>query len=160
MKHKFTEIKSSKSTIEYCGYASVFNHTDSYNDVILPGAFSESLDKEIKLLWQHDHKQPIGRVIHMQEDVNGLFIKFELLLNLQNAKEANELIKEAIIDSLSIGYIVKDYFDHDGIRYIKKVDLLEISVVTFPANDKAKILEQKSLIEAISKAHLALKYFK
>jgi hypothetical protein len=97
------------------GYASVFNITDSVNDVIVPGAFRESLQKfrELKrlppLLWQHDASEPIGAWREMYEDGHGLFVKGELFVNaIPLAKEAYKLLKEDVVTGLSIGYRVRE----------------------------------------------------
>lgn len=140
----------------FSGYASVFNVRDSYYDIILPGAFHDTLCRSIKLLWQHEITKPIGKITKILEDTKGLFIEAKLDLSTQYGWEAYSLLKSKSIDGLSIGFIVKDYFyDDEGIRMIKSLDLYEISVVTMPANEESKVIEvkdSKSQLDELIKA--------
>ncbi len=128
----------------FAGYASVFNVVDSQQDIILPGAFKETLQgrvADIKLLWQHDMREPIGMVEEMREDRNGLYVKGRLLLEVARAREAYALLKQGIVSGLSIGYTPRSWkMDaQHGIRRLHALDLWEISLVTFPANEAARI---------------------
>lgn len=147
----------------FSGYASIFNVIDKQNDLILPGAFKESLGKnKIRLLWQHDPGEPIGNIIDIYENDVGLYIVAHLLLGIKKAEEAYLMLKAGTINGLSIGYIPKKYdVDHEsGARLLKQVELWEVSLVTFPANSKAQVIDVKSqnyeedmLKEAIKKAN-------
>ena len=155
--HFTEEFKQSKVVFE--GYGSVFNIVDNVGDIILPGAFKNTLKskKPIRLLWQHDYKHPIGNVLDIFEDTKGLYIKGLLLLDLFKGKEAYLLIKNHAICHLSIGYEVKDAFYSEDVRYIKEVDLWEVSIVTFAANPESRIkilydTEDKILTSEIDKA--------
>jgi uncharacterized protein len=144
-----TEIKSVTEDGIIEGYASVFNLEDSYSDIIKPGAFSKIDLKNVKLLWQHKPDEPIGLIESLFEDEYGLFIKAKLLLTVQRAKEAYELLKSKAIQGLSIGYRAEK-FRHDykqGVRIIEKIELFEVSLVTFPANKDANIISVKDLSE-------------
>ncbi|MGN7661243.1 MAG: HK97 family phage prohead protease [Anaplasma sp.] len=124
------------------GYASVFNHVDGQNDTIEPGAFADSLkQRRIVLLWQHSIREPIGKVLRAREDSFGLLILAKLNLEIQRAREAYALMKDGSIDALSIGYkVVKSRREgRSGVRVISRVDLWEISIVSFPANNMARI---------------------
>ncbi len=131
------------------GYASVFDNVDRQRDVILAGAFNNAVaePKNVKLLWQHDVTQPIGRIEYLEEDNHGLYVEARLLLDVQKAKEAYALLSGGAIGGLSIGYNVNDsVLDYDtGIRLIRSVELYEISLVTFPANEMACVEKVKSL---------------
>ena len=127
------------------GYASVFNVIDSQNDSIEKGAFENISSDNIKFLWQHDSAKPIGIIKTIHEDNYGL--KFEAEINNKTicGKEASELVKQKAVDGLSIGFYAKDFeYDNQGIRLIKKIDLMEISIVTFPANRSASITDVKT----------------
>jgi HK97 family phage major capsid protein len=136
-------IKSENNNInEFSGYASIYNKIDDHNDIIIKGAFGDSINdaSSIKLLWQHKQENPIGKITLIQEDDQGLYIKGQILSDLDHSKDALTLIHNQIIDGLSIGCIVQDYEHNDeGVRVIKKAILKEISIVTFPANSEAKI---------------------
>ena len=133
------------------GYASVFNNKDLGNDVIKQGAFAKSIydkkPKQIKLLYQHKTDEPIGVIDSLEEDKRGLKIKGRLAMGTQKGKEVFELMKMGALDSMSIGYRLKPdgykYDPKDKRRIIKSVDLMEISLVTFPMNPKAKVTKVK-----------------
>lgn len=134
----------------FVGYASVFDEVDNQQDVILRGAFARTVKgrgaSKIKLLWQHDTKEPIGVFNVIKEDSFGLYVEGRLLLDLQRGREAYSLLKTGAVEGLSIGFAVKKAsLDHEtGNRIISDLELYEISLVTFPANSKAKISRVKS----------------
>lgn len=149
------EIKAVKNEEEdgaFEGYASIFGNTDLGNDVVVEGAFAKSISrrgaKGVKMLYQHDAKQPIGVYDEIREDDKGLRVKGRLALGTQRGREVYELMKMGAIDGLSIGYRVDakgyDYDDKGKRRYLKSVDLMEISAVTFPMNPKARVQAVKS----------------
>ncbi|AHJ88602.1 head maturation protease [Geobacillus phage GBK2] len=145
-----------KATDDYTfeGYAAVFRNMDSYRDVIEPGAFTKTIkeSKRVKVLWQHDPWQPIGKPVHMEEDTHGLYVKAKIS-NTQLGKDVIQLIKDGVIDELSIGYnTIKDEWDKkNNIRRIKEVKLWEFSPVTFAANDQAIITGAKGLTPSLYK---------
>lgn len=151
------EIKSIDNLGQFSGYASVFNIIDSYNDIILPQAFKNSLNnnKEVKMLWQHQQDKPIGYFTTIKEDSIGLYVEGQILLDLQQGLEAYKLIKNRGVNGLSIGYCVKqaEYDSKNNTRIIKEIDLFEISIVTFPANKYSNITYCKSLDEYTSLIH-------
>jgi HK97 family phage major capsid protein/HK97 family phage prohead protease len=125
------------------GYASVFNIVDQHNDIIKQGAFSQLNNQKIKLLWQHKADEPIGVIQEIYEDEYGLYFKAKLLLDLPQAKTAYSLIKNKAISGVSIGFQPIKYHYKNDIRVIENIDLWEISLVTFPANSQANIIEVK-----------------
>ncbi|MDA0780811.1 MAG: HK97 family phage prohead protease [Rickettsiales bacterium] len=143
------DIKAVEEDGAFSGYASVFNVVDSQNDIIANGAFKRCLEQKkdsIKLLWQHKLDEPIGVFENLYEDSHGLFVKGRLLLDIKRAKEAYSLLKSGAINGMSIGYSVvsASYYEDNGVRIIEDVDLFEISLVTFPANENATITSVKS----------------
>jgi len=138
------------------GYASTFNdEPDSYGDIVVPGAFSKTLEKGgrngfgVAMLWQHNQQQPIGVWHSILEDKKGLQVEGQLAMKTQIGSEAYELMKMGAVKGLSFGYDVVDHdFSKDRkIRFLKGVDLWEISPVTFPANRSARIDSVKALLE-------------
>ena len=135
------------------GYGSIFGNKDLGNDVVMEGAFSRSLRsrraKGVKLLWQHKQDMPIGVFDSIKEDGDGLRVKGTLALNTQQGKEAYELLKMGALDGLSIGYKAdpkkQGYDERRRRRLLKEVDLMEISLVTFPMNPKARVSAVKGL---------------
>jgi uncharacterized protein len=138
-------IKALAEPGEFEGYASVFGDRDLSDDVVMPGAFAASLARRpaarVKMLWQHDPNAIIGRWTEMVEDGRGLYVKGKMLLTLDRGREAHELMQAGALDSLSIGYrtIRSDRDGPDGARRLKEVDLMEVSLVTFPALESAQV---------------------
>ncbi len=140
------------------GYGSVFSLMDHGNDVVVAGAFTDSLasaaaNKRMpKMLWQHDMQQPIGAWMEMREDNYGLFVRGKLTLDVQRARETRALMLDGAMDGLSIGYRPVD-FEIDrakGVRVLKKLDLMEVSVVTLPMNEAATVTGVKALLSGLS----------
>lgn len=130
------------------GYGSVFGVVDSYQEVVAPGAFTESLSelaaksRVVPVLWQHRSDQPIGVYDKIAEDETGLLVQGRLLVaNVGQAAEAHALMKAGAVSGLSIGYWVREssFDEKTGIRTLTKLDLVEVSLVTFPANDDARV---------------------
>ncbi len=127
------------------GLASTFGNRDMLGDVVEPGAFAGTIARpgRIKMLWQHDARAPIGVWERIHETGAGLEVKGRLILEVQQARETLALLKAGAVDALSIGFSVRRggaAFDREsGVRRIKSVELWEISVVTFPANPRARV---------------------
>jgi HK97 family phage prohead protease len=130
---------------EFEGYGSIFNNEDLGRDVMVAGAFTKSLARrpagKVKMLRQHYTDDPIGIWLDLAEDSKGLKGRGKLILDTVKGRETHALMRAGALDGLSIGYrTLKDRFDRTkGIRYLEEVDLVEISVVTFPANPKAVV---------------------
>jgi HK97 family phage prohead protease len=144
-----------EETGEFEGYGSTFGgEPDSYGDVVVVGAFSDSLAAHKakgtmpKLFWQHDPSQPIGKWLEAEEDDTGLLMRGRLNMGVQRGREAAALLKAGDIDGLSIGYrITPGGFrvdDEDGVWYLEKLDLFEVSIVSIGANESATITSVKA----------------
>lgn len=130
------------------GYGSVFGVVDTYQEIVAPGAFTDSLaeiaakKRTVPVLWQHRQDQPIGVYSEITEDETGLFVKGQLLIAaVGQAAEAHALMKAGAVTGLSIGYWIREssFDEKTGIRTLTKLDLVEVSLVTFPANDDARV---------------------
>ena len=129
------------------GYGAVFGNIDFGNDTIEAGAFAQTIKdinssgRKLPILWQHNSYAPIGVFDEISEDDKGLYVKGRLFTGVQLGREAHELMKGGAISGLSIGYgTVKSERDETtGIRTLKQLELFEISVVTFPMNDAARV---------------------
>ncbi|POA75359.1 HK97 family phage prohead protease [Pseudomonas sp. GW531-T4] len=148
-------IKSVSDSGEFEGYGSVFGVEDSYGDVVVRGAFQASLAKwkekvrHPAMLWQHNMHEPIGVYTEMREDDVGLYVKGRLLIDVDPlAKRAHGHMKAGSLSGMSIGYLLDDYEynKETGVWLLKAIDLWEVSLVTFPANDEARITDVKSLL--------------
>lgn len=149
------QIKAAADDGTVEGYGSVFGVRDNYDDVIAKGAFVQSL-KDHKaagtmpaMLWQHDADKPIGVWTEMVEDEKGLRIKGQLAMETVKGKEAHALLKMGALNGLSIGFMSKEWaYDRDTeVRTLTAIDLWEVSLVTFPANGKARVTNVKSADE-------------
>ena len=139
---------------EFAGYGSIFGNTDLGGDIVERGAFAATLQKrkaaDVAMLWGHDTRQvPIGRWLEMQEDDRGLKVRGQLTLDIPRAREVHAALKEGTVKGLSIGYRIPPggaELDGNGrVRRIKSVDLFEVSVVTFPMNQRAQVARVKSV---------------
>jgi HK97 family phage prohead protease len=146
------DLKFAASGLAFSGYASVFNSVDAYNDTIEKGAYSDTINPEtrnrpIRMRWNH-YGDIIGKWLTIKEDETGLFVEGELTPNHSKASDVYASMKHGAIDGMSIGYrVVEAETLPSGIQLLKKIDLVEISVVEEPADLGAKIGEVKSLIE-------------
>lgn len=151
------ELKAEGESGTFSGYGSVFNVLDKGGDIIIPGAFSASLarwkssGRAVPVLWQHDTGEPIGNWTDLKEDDHGLLGDAELWLeDAPYARLAQKGMKTKTITGLSIGYRVKKFSKDTatGVYTLQELDLVEISVVTNPMNDQARVAGVKSMIEA------------
>ncbi len=145
------------------GYGSVFGVEDSYGEIVAPGAFTDSLAelkakaRIVPVLWQHRSDAPIGVYDQLEEDAHGLKVAGRLIIGdgtpmnpgVRQAQEAHALLKAGAVTGLSIGYWVRQatYDEKTGIRTLTKLDLVEVSLVTFPANDDARVEAVKFKLE-------------
>ena len=160
---KFAEGEAATAR-KFSGHGAVFKNVDAYGDVIEPGAFSAWLS-DVKtgkqdwpaMLSQHggfgltaEDLTPVGIYTELAEDGHGLVLEGQLA-DTTRANDLYTLMKmkpRAAINGLSIGYIAREFEErskpNDPRRRLKKVDVVEISLVTFPANRKARVSGVKS----------------
>ena len=131
-----TNTNTFKNNQLFCGYASVFNVLDNHNDIILPNAIC-NIDsiKNIPILWQHDVEKPVGKVVDAYIDDIGLFIYADINQELIYGKEAYSSLKSNTINGLSIGYKINKNYIKDNIGYLEDIKIIEISIVSLPANE-------------------------
>lgn len=139
-------VKSSDGLFKVHGYASVFNELDEHKDIVVPGAFLESIKahkekrtERIRLLWQHDPKFPLGIITNIYEDARGLYIEAQINGRIDKGREVIELIKQEAVQGFSIGFAIEKHEQKPKHRKILKAKLHEISIVTFPACKEARV---------------------
>jgi HK97 family phage prohead protease len=143
------DLKSVNSDGHFEGYASLFDHEDMGRDIVVRGAFRDCLRTRgaggIKMLFQHDPNQPIGIWQQLVEDARGLYAKGRIMTEVAKGAEVLALMRAGVLDGLSIGFraITGRRDAHTGVRKLQKVDLWEISVVTFPMQQGARIATTK-----------------
>lgn len=158
---KFDGIDDADGKMSFSGYGAVFGNVDSYGDVIAPGAFAKSLATHYSegsqplMFLNHDAfgSLPIGRWTEMAEDGHGLKVHGELL-DTQMGRDTYTALKAGAINGLSIGFRPIEFATRskpdEPRRTLKAVDLIEVSVVTLPANQKARVQAVKSMGEEMS----------
>ena len=140
---------------EFHGHAAVFGNRDSHGDIIQPGAFTRTLNNDrgrIKVLWQHDPSNPIGKPVEMHEDETGLFVKARIA-DTTAGRDAMALIDAEIVTELSIGFstVVEEFDNEKEVRLLREVKLFEFSPVTWASNELARItaVKQASDLDAV-----------
>jgi HK97 family phage prohead protease len=132
------------------GLASPFGGApDSYGDVVDPGAYAETLAAHKRrgtmplMLWGHNPDEPIGVWEELAEDGTGLRGKGRLLRGVRKADEVYIMLKARAVRGLSIGYRVVESVPDGNLTRLKKLDLLEVSVVAFAAAPRARVTTVK-----------------
>lgn len=146
------DIKAISDDGVFSGYGSIFGNKDHGGDIVVAGAFAKSLAEHrqkgtsVKMFWQHDSHQPIGKWTDISEDGKGLYVEGRLNMGVQKAREAHALLKEGDIDGLSIGYgvIESEPDEKRGALLLKQVKLYEVSVVSMAMNERARVESVKS----------------
>lgn len=157
-------------TMTFSGYGAVFGNTDAYGDVIEAGAFGKFL-AEVKsgaqpwpsMLSQHggfgltaDDLTPVGVWTDLAEDGKGLRVEGKLAPTPRGLEyyALAKMEPRPAIDGLSIGYIAKESEPRskpeDPRRRLKRIDVIEISLVTRPANRLARVSSVKSIEDLAS----------
>ncbi|MEL6298935.1 MAG: HK97 family phage prohead protease [Pseudomonadota bacterium] len=132
------------------GYASLFDREDLGRDVVKPGAFRETLAKRgaggVRMLFQHDPAQPIGIWQRIYEDARGLHVRGRLMPDVARSREVLSLMRAGAVDGLSIGFRAAGARRDrkSGTRILHRIDLWEISIVTFPMQPEARVVAVKS----------------
>lgn len=148
------EVKEISADGTFVGYGSVFGEKDSYGDIVHKGAFLESLRDDfaakkrlVPMLYQHRSGEPIGVYREIKEDDHGLLLTGEINLEVQRGKETHSLMKQGALTGLSIGYNteLEDWDSDNKTNNLRKLRLWEVSPVTFPAGDSARVELVKSL---------------
>jgi len=142
------------------GYASLFGEVDQARDMVMPGAFTQTVQnrglRRIPMLFQHDPSEPVGIWLELREDWRGLWARGRLIPEVARGRELLALVREGAIDGLSIGYrTVRGRIDpKTRIRRLYQVDLWEVSIVTFPLLTGARVHAAKSSAKQIASARV------
>lgn len=141
----------------FTGRASVYGVKDYYGDVVMPGAFAKTIEAnagEIVVLNQHNPMDPIGKAALTDSDT-ALLADGQLVLDLPSAKDMHTRVLNGLVTGISIGYeTVKESYTQ-GVRQLDEIRLMEISLVTFPANTFARVTDVKSAIELFNDERIA-----
>jgi uncharacterized protein len=138
-------VKQLDSEGRFTGYASVYDVVDLVGDVVERGAYTRTIAERpiVKILFNHNANLPIG-LGRLEDSARGLLLHGELNLDVSTAREVYSNLKRGVLDALSIGYEVrKSSRRADGVRVLKDISVFEVSLVTFPANTAALIIDVK-----------------
>lgn len=143
--------KTDESQGTFEGYASTFGNRDRGGDIVVTGAFSKSLKtrgaRGVKMFADHDPRQRIGVWERIEEDEKGLFVQGRLSIEKEIGRDAWIDLRSGALDSMSIGFrsVIDKYDGRRKARMLQEVDLLEISLVSFPMNEEARVAAVKAL---------------
>lgn len=130
---------------------------DRTNDIIESLAFSDSIDTYTKasgsIFFNHDWNEPVGKILsYIPPDENNSFLITAKIYPDINEK-VYKMVKYGVVKSFSVGFFIKDYVEQKingkNITIIKDADLIDISIVTVPANPNANFEMVKSLIKSV-----------
>ena len=144
------ELKFVGEDMSFAGYASIFGGVDAYGDTIDPKAYDQTLEartRPVRMRWNH-YGPVIGKWTQMFVDSKGLFVQGQLTPGHSTAIDVYASLKHGAVDGMSIGYIPRLVEEQSGIRLLKQIDLIEISVVEEPADLGAKIESVKTALDA------------
>lgn len=131
-------------SIYISGYASV-NVPDRQGDVVPSYVWERGIEQYLKnpvILAYHDHDDPCGRMVEHKIDEKGLWIK----ARISAAAEIFNLVKDGVLTAFSVGFRVKDatYDTTTDLFVVTELELLEISIVSVPANQDTLFSLSKS----------------
>jgi hypothetical protein len=122
------------------GYASLFWTRDLNDDVTAAGAFRKSLEAgPIRMLHQHDEAEPVGVWDEAFEDARGLFVRGRIISATPRGRLVATLVRAGALDGLSIGFRQVKARRDGALRVLSRVDLWEVSIVTFPMLPQARL---------------------
>ncbi len=141
------QIKQLDENGVFSGYGTVWGDVDVYSESLAKGSIKRSLKKrEPAMLWQHNITQPVGVWTDIKEDDHGLYLEGKIALDATFGRDAYALMRLGAVKGLSIGFIPVKWSQDKDTRLVTfaEVDLYEVSVVTFPALNSARIDNVKS----------------
>lgn len=142
------DFKEDGSNHVFEGYVSTFGNKDLGGDVVVEGAFTDSIKNQpsIPILWQHRMAEPIGKTVIMRQDSKGLFIRYEMPKDDSFVRDrVMPQVKIGSVREMSMGYWINDADVKDGVRYLKNCTIFEGSLVTKAMNPEALLTAFKSL---------------
>jgi HK97 family phage prohead protease len=147
------EIKSAQADGTFSGYAAVFGNIDMGFDVIEPGAFKSAKttsDGKLRIALEHNLRYLAGKA-SFRQDERGLWVEGQLSLGVSYVKDAYQLMRDGVLDGLSVGFDIlrdgSDYEERSGkfVRVIKSAELWEFSLVAFGMNPLARVENVKTI---------------
>lgn len=166
------DLKADTDKREISGYAATFGGLDSYDDTIVKGAFTKTIAEKfrpneshvkIRTLWNHNWDVPIGKPTALNEDDKGLAF-VATLARTKAADDVLEMIREKVVEEMSIGYLTKkaSYREDDRaewgyVRILEEIDLWEISPVTFGADSNTSVAAKVARVAELKRHGFQIK---
>lgn len=151
-----------------------FGNVDSDGDLLVKGCFAKSINdrgpesstnRKIAFLWQHDMRDPIGKIMKIEEREDGAYATVQLsdFDAVPNAKRAYYQLQEGTLNQFSFGFnYIWDKVEYDeekDVFIIMEVKLYEISVVTMGANEETEYIgeidDMKAFVSDLKEKNLA-----
>lgn len=151
-----------------------FGDIDSDRDLLVKGCFAKSINdrgpesstnRKIAFLWQHDMKNPIGKILKIEEREDGAYATVQLsnFDAVPDAKRAYYQLMEGTLNQFSFGFdYVWDKIEYDESKdafIVYEVKLYEVSVVTMGANERTEFIgevdDMKSFVKNLKQQDLA-----
>ena len=140
------ELKTAGDDWEVSGHVSTWD-LDLGGDVVHRGAFGDTLQSgmRVKFLFAHDPAQIVGKPLELREDDRGLFGRFALS-RTRLGHDIHQLLVDGCLDAFSIGFLARehDYDEKAKVRNLRKIELLECSLVALPMNPRATVSAVKA----------------
>lgn len=157
---RLIETKLADEPGAFSGYGAIFGNEDAFGDVIQEGAFTNTLKewKEDRGKWppmllahgggffggSAEDSIPVGQWTSMEENRRGLKVEGQLFaMDTEKGKYIYAGLKSGVLDGLSIGFRTRQFVQgtkpNEPDRTLTEIDLWEVSIVTFPANSRARI---------------------
>ena len=138
--------------VPYDTVALVSDGGPAYKESFARGAFKRTIQHRgdrVKLLYQHNAREPIGRAVNLREDAAGLYGEFRVS-NVPDGDHALELVRDGVLDSFSVGFTGVKAEKRGGVTVRTEVALREASLVTFPAYEDARITAVREALSDMS----------
>lgn len=148
------QVKEVDENGVFSGYGSVFDNIDGGRDMVIKGAFKNSLKAHAGantmplMFYSHSSSKENGEWLEMYEDDHGLFCKGKLWIDGANPdpdalKAYRGMKKEKGKMGLSIGYMIPEggaeFIKDEGFWKLKEIELMEVSATPFPMNELARV---------------------
>lgn len=154
----FKDITKENNIITISGYPST-DDIDRVNDKVMPTAFSKSIETYIKssgsIFFNHDWDRPVGKIVSYTPPTENTPLYITANIYKELGEDVYKMLELGVVKSFSVAFYTKEGAiekqNGKDIYVIKEADLLDISVVSVPANPSANFTIMKSLIKGIDK---------
>ena len=142
MKVNYPITITAADTVKRTITGTIVTWNEKGNTSVGPTVFAEnSIDvKPVKLLLEHDRTRPIGKMIKHTATESGIEATFKIA-NTMSGEDALVEAVEGLRDGFSVGAMINEWSNDNGVMKISSAVLDEVSLVTDPAIDSARVSE-------------------